>query len=128
VRWRHIFSLATYPVRLEASLVILRPSDTRRASFGRRTCGSSVAGQFRIQGVWNRGWTHRTLAQHGLSCPRLQSLLRPDPPSLTDSAQLGHAVRAEWVGRLAKPKARLAALPQAVDKQRSGRAAGLRQC
>jgi hypothetical protein len=31
-------------------------------------------------GVWNGGCTHRPLAQHGLSCPRLQSLLRPDPP------------------------------------------------
>ena len=33
-----------------------------------------------------------------------------------------------WVGRFAKPKTKLAAVPQAVDKQRSGRAAGLRQC
>ena len=32
-------------------------------------------------GVWNRGCTHRPLAQHGLSCPRLPSLLRPDPPA-----------------------------------------------
>ena len=31
-----------------------------------------------------------------------------------------------WVGRFAKPKTKLAAVPQAVDKQRSGRAAGLR--
>jgi hypothetical protein len=31
-------------------------------------------------GVWNGGCTHRPFAQHGLSCPRLQSLLRPDPP------------------------------------------------
>ena len=31
-------------------------------------------------GVWNDGCTHRPLAQHGLSCPRLQTLLRPDPP------------------------------------------------
>jgi hypothetical protein len=27
-----------------------------------------------------RGCAHRPLAQHGLSCPRLQSLLRPDAP------------------------------------------------
>jgi hypothetical protein len=31
-------------------------------------------------GVWNGGCAHRPLAQRGLSCPRLQSLLRPDPP------------------------------------------------
>jgi len=31
-------------------------------------------------GVWNDGCSHRPLAQHGLSCPRLQTLLRPDPP------------------------------------------------
>ena len=32
-------------------------------------------------GVWNRGCTHRPLAQHGLSYPHLQTLLRPDPPA-----------------------------------------------
>src|ERR1035437_1456442 len=31
-------------------------------------------------GVWKDGCTHRPLAQHGSSCPRLQTLLRPDPP------------------------------------------------
>ena len=31
-------------------------------------------------GVLNHGCAHRPLAQHGLSSPRLQSLLRPDPP------------------------------------------------
>src|ERR1035438_8593439 len=31
-------------------------------------------------GAWDNGCTHRPLAQRGLSCPHLQSLLRPDPP------------------------------------------------
>ena len=31
-------------------------------------------------GVSNHGCAHRPLAQRGLSCPRLQTLLRPDAP------------------------------------------------
>ena len=49
-------------------------------------------------GVWNGGCAHRPLAQHGLSCPRLRTLLRPDPPvwrtpsSLALSAYAGRSL------------------------------------
>src|ERR1035437_5639818 len=74
------FRTAGFPsVRLEVSLVLLRPSETFRASFD---AGAAVHPFLAISypGVWNDGCTHRPLAQHGSSCPRLQTLLRPDPP------------------------------------------------
>ena len=40
-------------------------------------------------GVSNHGCTHRPLAQHGLSSPHLQSLLRPDPPVWRTPSSLG---------------------------------------
>jgi hypothetical protein len=67
------------PVRLEASLSPSTLPSPFRISFD---AGLAIYPflAFLIQASEIAGCAHRPLAQRGLSCPRLQSLLRPDPP------------------------------------------------
>jgi hypothetical protein len=74
------------PVRLEARLVTLFSSAAMAAFETRPAVLPFLA--FLIQASWNRGYAHRPLAQHGLSYPRLQTLLRPDSPVLRTPSSL----------------------------------------
>jgi hypothetical protein len=67
------------PVRLETQPG--RPVPFRSPSLAAFDAGPAfLSGLAQSPDLSVRGWTHRPLAQRGLSCPRLPSLLRPDAP------------------------------------------------
>jgi len=68
-------------------LATLRPSAAVPAAFDTGPVALSCLAL--CPGVSNHGCAHRPLAQRGLSCPRLQTLLRPDAPVWRTPSSLG---------------------------------------